>query len=249
MVPGLLSAEVVTIYKAKSAPGTTQNINTEFALDTAAKTGTYDNDGAYQDIYGAYNRLVGAGGSSSWGVAASDPGSGCRVRLNDSSAGNAAQTLHLFKTEGISFNAENDAIQTKLILTDGYNFETAQVRIVIEQGGQFYISDPSSDFGGVADGKVYRAPTFNALSTSWYSYDPTTVNGISVIGAAATPTFENIGFVGFNLYAEGTDSGDGTGENFGVREFTVSNIPEPATIGLLAISSTGILFLRRCMLI
>jgi hypothetical protein len=220
-----LVPEVVRVYRALSQashPGG-ENRAWQFALDTAAPLGTFANDGVYQEIYGAHRRLSGGDATTAWGEANADPGAGCRIRLNAWDAGVAAQSLHLFKTDGISFDAQNDKMAVRLLLGDGQRAGVARLRFVIEEDGQFYISNPVWNYGGGLEGKVFGRIDHNALSMTWYDYDPSTVVGVSTIGSVAQPTFTGMGFIGFHLHIAGIGEGGDGGVNFGVREFTVSN--------------------------
>jgi iduronate 2-sulfatase len=111
--------------------------------------------------------------------------------------------------------------------------DSAKIRFVVEDDGQFYISESSPEL--VTGGTGNQTASFNieALGTSWYNYDPSTAAGVSVIGSAATPGFNDIDFIGFTLLADAIDAGDAS-VNFGVREFYVSaKLPAgPATVVL-----------------
>ncbi|VGO22130.1 hypothetical protein [Pontiella sulfatireligans] len=157
---------------------------------------------------------------------------GTFIRMNDSTE-NGGEALFTFKTPGVSFEAGVDVIKIgSAFVSKTTRLNSATMHFVIEEAGKFYISDASASHA-----TSYRV---NALTANWYAYDPSTIAGVSVIGAAATPTFKSIDSIGYLLSAEGPAIG-GAGVNFGVTKFTATAaISEPATIGLISASGKGV---------
>lgn len=186
-------------------------------------------------------------------------GSGWRIRLNSNVTDSGRfYSDNLFAVNNVSFDAANDTLNAgEIFISDAAAVSSAQVRFVVRAGGNFYISEASSNFQtGALDGNLNTSYSIEALSASWFSYDPTsnpTASGVADIGASVDPaTFGAIDFIGFHL--EATSAANGTiaahnGSNFGVREFSATAIPEPATLGMLGIFGGGILFIRRRFMI
>ena len=143
---------------------------------------------------------------------------------------------NLFAVNHNSFDANNDTLDVaELFVSDMAAVSNGTVRFVVRDGGTFYISESAGNFqSGALDGNLTTNFTVEALSASWFAYDPTvnpSTNGIADIGAAAFPAFTDIDFVGFHL--ELTTAANGTiaahnGCNFGVRRFTAQGIDTSA---------------------
>ena len=118
------------------------------------------------------------------------------------------------------------------------NDGTVETRIVVRQGASdFYISNSLGAFAAGSNGWT----TFtHAGIASWSAYDP--VADISVIGAAATPTLNNVTAVGFYYSRTGSSL---RYFNTSVREFTMTVIPEPASAGLLLVGVAAAVAARR----
>jgi hypothetical protein len=191
------------------------NFSSAFALNTASPKVAADGvNYVGADVYGAMNeRAVGI-----WAVADSG-GSGLKVRMNNSTA-NGVDGLFLFKTDAIEFAAGNDSLSATSHASKIQRLASAQIRFVVEDAGQFYISEPNGEYvTGGTEGQVDTFTT-NALAIDWFNYDPVSdATNVAVIGTAATPAFTDIDFIGFALFADGPATGGG-GVNFGVRQFT-----------------------------
>ncbi|VGO22133.1 carbohydrate binding domain-containing protein [Pontiella sulfatireligans] len=176
-----------------------------FALDTG--TPTYASDGVNYTgpaIYAAMNERSSV-------LMSLMAGAGTQIRMNDSTA-NGGEALFMFKTPGVSFKAGVDVLSIgSAFVSSAARLDSATMRFVVEEAGQFYISDASASHA--------TSYSVNALTANWYAYDPSTIAGVSVIGAAATPAFASIDSIGYLLSAEGPASGGG-GVNFGVTKFT-----------------------------
>lgn len=169
------------------------------------------------DIYGALDTAP----QGSWNVA-NNGGSGLRLRFESSNALSSVAGLFLLRPSNlISFSTDRDTLSASEIFTDRMQaLDSATLRFVIEEGGQFFISAQSPDFAG-GSGYTTDSWSLEALSASWFSYDPvSSANSVSAIGSAASPTFENIGFVGFTLFATATNDSN-VGVNYGVRKLSV----------------------------
>lgn len=181
------------------------------------------------DVYAVNSRSEFTG---NFGVA-NNGGSGWRIRLNGGvTDGGRFYSDNLFAVNNISFDAANDTLDVKeLFISDMAAISNGAVRFVVRDGGNFYISAASGNVqSGTLDGNLATNFSINALSASWFDYDPTlspSTNGIADIGAVASPAFTNIDFIGFHM--ELTTAANGTiaahnGSNFGVREFAAQGI-------------------------
>lgn len=181
------------------------------------------------DVYAVNSRSEFTG---NFGVANSG-GSGWRIRLNNGvTDGGRFFSDNLFAVSNVYFDAANDTLDIgALFVSDMAAVSAGRVRFVVRDGGSFYISEASGNFqSGALDGNLSTNFSIKALSASWFNYDPTVApgsNGIADVGAAATPGFSNIDFIGFHM--EVTTAANGTigahnGCNFGVRQFTAQGI-------------------------
>jgi O-glycosyl hydrolase len=221
------AATVVDFDALVHVTNNSPNVNTDTALNTTTPIVTADGVNYIgPDVYGAFNRDT----MGVWTVG-NNPASGLRIRFNTADTGHTADGLFLFKVDGVSFDASNDTMDASEIMTSQIQrLDSATIRFVVEDAGQFYISAPSANFVTGGSGNQTDSFSIEALSASWFNYDPSTAAGVSVIGAAASPAFTDIDFVGFTLFGDSVDAGDAS-VNFGVREFSVTaNLPAgPAT--------------------
>ncbi len=189
-----------------------------FTFDSAAPVVSQRTTSGYSgpDIYGAMDMKAGA----YWRVAQANE-SGMSVRMNRS-AGNWVNGLFLLPAESIRFVKDNDMMHASDIFTSQiHRMDSATIRFVIRAGGKFYISEPSSNFCRGGEGHQTDSFMIFALDAEWFNYDPvTSIDNGSVIGSSASPRFSDIDFVGFALFAKGSEAGEGV--NFGVRSFSVT---------------------------
>jgi arylsulfatase A-like enzyme/O-glycosyl hydrolase len=215
---------VVDFNAAIDVVNNSPNVAVDTPLNTAAPLVNADGVNYFgPDIYGALNREV-----RGWWTVGRNEASGLRVRFNSNDFGNLVDGLFLFRVDGVQFDAANDTLNAQEIFTSQIQrLDSAVIRFVVEEAGQFYISEPSANFVTGGTGNQVDSYSIEALSAGWFNYDPSTAAGVSVIGAPASPAFTDIGFVGFTLFADAIDAGDSS-VNFGVREFTVSAVAAPA---------------------
>ncbi|MCF7848330.1 MAG: hypothetical protein K9M45_05720 [Kiritimatiellales bacterium] len=156
---------------------------------------------------------------------------GTSIRMNavDTQSG-GADALALFKTASVSFETGADILNATAGYSQQARLATAEIRFVVEDAGSYYISDASTNLPDTY--------TIHALTANWYAYDPTTLVGMAdFAGTAAAPTFQDIGFVGFQWLVRG-DINQSGGAEFGVSDFTVTAMAEPAASGFDAFVST-----------
>lgn len=220
----LQAAQVVEFDAKKQVSAVSPSKNANMALDVSAPLFTAANLSGYSgaDVYCAMNR-VGKGV-----LTVGDSGaSGLRVRLHNSIGGEVSG-LFLFKTGGARFTGDNDLMEAGAIFTSQIQrLASAQIRFVVQDGGAFYISEPSREFVQGGNGNQTDYFSIEAKQAQWFSYDPvSSAAGVSQIGAPAKPSFLNVQFVGFALFARGPESGaPNSGVNFGVRQFVVHAEP------------------------
>lgn len=234
-VSSIYADTVVDFNTATQVTNNSPNQNADFGMNTTTPTVSPDGVSYFGPaVYGAMNeRNIGL-----WTVA--DNGqSGARVRMNNSS-GNGVDGLFLFKTDAVQFAVGNDSLNASSIFTSQIQtLSSATIRFVVEDGGQFYISESSANFNTGESGNQSDSFSLNALTASWFNYDPSTANGVSAIGTAAAPALNDIDFIGFALFANGA-SGETQGVNYGVQQFTATAITESATLGLIVAFGSGI---------
>lgn len=188
------------------------------------------------NVYGGVSRNIfkGTGGVSD------QFGTGWRLRVNNtvpfvgSDANSGAlelSVLYVFKPiiDGMpgttQFTDGNDQMFASDISTsDMSRAVSATISFVIRDAGAWYISEssPNLQTGDLA-GHTLSMHFANALSVTWYEYDPVTNVASSVSrGDVATPGLASIDFVGFLLETKTVE--EQGGYNFGVRVFTVEGI-------------------------
>jgi hypothetical protein len=126
------------------------------------------------------------------------------------------------------------------------NLESATARLVLNQGGQFYVSDAAYPVvinqvfsGVVAVETVADLNTTTTLvnltadsSTLWRSYDPAASIVSNAYGAPVTLTYDDVQAVGWlNV---GVTNANNQNMRFDVYTFTATAVPEPSTYAALA---------------
>lgn len=143
-----------------------------------------------------------------------------------------ADFLNGMSTETVTFDSSSSYSAT-FALGSGYQTANCRFRIIVQDGSNWYISQASGLTGG---NTAQSATNVTFASRTWSSYDPFT--SLSAIGATATPSFTNIGAVGFAFELSSLQSANG-GTNGGawVNDFIVngvSAVPEPSSYAVIA---------------
>ena len=159
------------------------------------------------------------GTSSTAALSFGNNASGMKLQWNGTPAtsyeGDVATALYGFRrkdfTDGMgtkttSFAPGQDLLSAKVVFDPkGTRLASGSFRFVVEDNGQFYISAPAQDYtasGNVGSSTV--AVTANALTTSWYAFNPfilAQINPANFGTAVATPAFSNIQFIGIWIQA------------------------------------------------
>lgn len=130
------------------------------------------------------------------------------------------------------------------------------LRLVIQQGGQFYIGT-AAGFGrsGVFSADNFSVSTAGVTANNvtfgdlaFETYDPTTAVGFpdSSVGTG-TPyagPFDNIEGIGIYMEA-GRDLGQSERLRVGIESFVVTVVPEPASMALLGLGGIALIVRRR----
>lgn len=116
------------------------------------------------------------------------------------------------------------------------NSSTGATRFLVEEAGQWYISQPSALPGNAS----YGSTTVDPITLSWNLYTPH-VAGSDTIGAAAFPSLIGVDSVG--LYTE-TINSNGNWAEVRTRYFQVQ-IPEPSRAVLLGVGLLAVIARRR----
>ncbi|MDA1340246.1 MAG: DUF5011 domain-containing protein [Verrucomicrobia bacterium] len=178
------------------------------------------------------------GTSSSAALSFGNNASGMKLQWNGTPAtfyeGDVATALYGFRrkdfTEGMgtkttSFAPGQDLLSAKVVFVPkGTRLASGSFRFVVEDNGQFYISAPAQDYTASGNvGSSTEAVTANALTTSWYAFNPFNLDQINPANfgtAVATPAFSNIQFIGIWIQATcGVNDGtsDSTLNYFGIQ--------------------------------
>ncbi len=153
------------------------------------------------------------GTSSSAFLSFGTNGSGMKLQWNGTppvyAEGDVATALFGFRrkdfTDGlgakiVSFAAGTDLLSAKVVFDPkGTRLASGSFRFVVEDSGQFYISDAAPGYDSGNLGSSTLAVTVNALATNWYAFNPFSLaqlNPANFGTAVATPAFSNIQFIG-----------------------------------------------------
>jgi hypothetical protein len=150
----------------------------------------------------------------------------------------------------------------------GNNNTTGAWRVAVQVSGQWYVSQteyfnnaavvsivdfPQGDDngeGGTAHGAELKTFTYSASAATWFAlnfdgtYDMTTHTGTSgaVLTLGAQPVADLSGTIdAFGLFSNTT----GASGNRRFDTYTITAIPEPGTLALLAVTGVGFVLLRR----
>jgi hypothetical protein len=235
----VLSLDITTMQTDTSdatLPAYNGSFGKVISLNTEVPVLTADASYSGPDVYGGVSRNIfkGAGGVSNNG------GSGWRIRVNKTtpfseetanSGALAISVLHAFNpiVDGspgvVQFSEGADVLDaSNIFISDMASVVSASICFVVRSGGLWYVSEASANIqSGGLEGNLVSSYSINALSSLWYTYDPLTDVSTAVSkGAAVTPEFSSVDFVGFLLESESIE--DQGGYNYGVRTFDVEGI-------------------------
>lgn len=120
------------------------------------------------------------------------------------------------------------------------HINATSLRWVVQDAAEnFYISD----YTMVGNSGYASYELTDLSSVSWYTYDPGTDISVDGIGAeVAGITFDDVAGVGFRVYVNASDSSN---EVIRIRDFEVTAVPEPGTLGMLGLIGAICFFIRR----
>jgi hypothetical protein len=119
--------------------------------------------------------------------------------------------------------------------------DSADLRFIIKKSTGDWYASTVTNWTGSAPQAISLA---DASAASWFDFTPITA-GTAAIGSEATIDMTDVVSVGF--YIDQTDVGGDLAIYNGY--FQTTAIPEPATLGIIAASGIGVLFIRRRFLI
>jgi glucuronoarabinoxylan endo-1,4-beta-xylanase len=133
-------------------------------------------------------------------------------------------------TETVAMAAGFDTLSADLVYQPKGILASGAFRWVIRDNGSFYISEVVTNL--TAPDNIAVTIQDNALGLSWYHYDPVgdgtlaMVSNIAAIGAAATPSLQNIEASGFWLQAVvAANTGFRTYPRLGLEGYRISVVP------------------------
>lgn len=154
----------------------------------------------------------------------------------------AVSTFYFFNASpsGSSFDASSQLSYTTATL-----YTAATGRWVVKDGGTYYISNATFAPAPGSPGGTVTLSGPNA-STTWATYSPSTAGGTVLNfnqGAAVFAPHEFTNVTGAGLYFENDSFTGGTAPQMDVLKFSVTAVPEPGSLGLVA--AAGLLARRR----
>ncbi len=130
-----------------------------------------------------------------------------------------------------------EAVSMNIVTRGGANIINAGVRVVVQQGANFYISAAQSF------NNTFATKTFSLATETWYNFTPF-ASGVETIGSVATFSLADIEGVGFYTTAENSNiAATNTGSQ--ISYFQATAVPEPGTWALLAVAGTLFMVTRR----
>ncbi len=167
---------------------------------------------------------------------------GCDAGASGMGEGTNTTSVWLWKKEDFQFTGYN-VVVTSLVLYCQQNYganNEVRTRMVVQQGGSYFISQPSAD-----GASVFSSSALDLLT--WYNYDP--AGSISAIGAEASPGFivggiSNVTAVGaWQQARRDTPTSSGNGTRLNGIEAQGYVVPEPGIV--LGLLLAGLALLRR----
>lgn len=146
-----------------------------------------------------------------------------------------ADFLNGLNTGNITLDSSN-AFSASLNVSGSSTTGTA--RWLVQSAGSYYLS---ASFALTTTATSYSRG--NPTSTQWYNYDP--VTSMTTVGSEwPIPTFSNITAVGVWIESKYVGGTSATSEGR-IYDFTAAAIPEPGTMGLLALGGIFVSFMVR----
>jgi len=134
-------------------------------------------------------------------------------------------------------------IDTVAFDVNANNADETAYHLAMEIGSQWYVRKT----GVSADNKKTwesKSVSFTTSAADWAELDFTPESALS-FGSDLTSDLPAGDITAFGLYLDMNTGGDGSNGTMRVDNFTISQVPEPATMSLLAIGGLGVLIRRR----
>jgi hypothetical protein len=241
------SSQVTNADKLASSSGS-YGLSTTTPIVAAGTTGYTGSS-----LYGGFSENVGS--ASSWYLNAGT--GGARIRWNNDKGANGhnSSALVVFKQNEflngldsgtVSMDAANDTVSYQFSFAGDVGpdatdrLSALSMRFVLQDDSGWHVSEAVNYASGFQ--------TLEATEMTYFDYDPVTDITSTIGSVAESASFDDIQFAGFYIDAtRGLNVAQGT--NGGLRDFSIQAIPEPATLGLIAVFGGGILFIRRRFMI
>ena len=160
--------------------------------------------------------------------AAGDKATALLIWKSDEFLGGAAGSTY-------EMTAANDVLRANIILSQGNGtgdeqlLESGKIRFVVKEGGAYYISHASM-ITNMTTAEVIKQGT----STSWFNYDPSSLDAVNTSGEAVDPALTDIEAFGVWMQATvATNTGYRKYPRFGLADFSagaIVNTPNAASI-------------------
>jgi hypothetical protein len=110
---------------------------------------------------------------------------------------------------------------------------------IAEVGGTWYASNPIDS----APGSVWKTDSYGVETQNWFAWETNLTDGFAISGISSTAGSLAAGDItGFGIALRNTDTGD----NFRIDDVQINGtIPEPATLGLIALGGLMMIGRRR----
>ena len=160
--------------------------------------------------------------------AAGDKATALLIWKSDEFLGGAAGSTY-------EMTAANDVLRANIILSQGNGtgdeqlLESGKIRFIVKEGGSYYISH-ASIITNMTTAEVIKQGT----STSWFNYDPSSLDTVNTSGEAVVPALTDIEAFGVWMQATvATNTGYRKYPRFGLADFSagaIVNTPNAASI-------------------